>query len=328
MRGDCNDCAGHCLRPVPLCVQNLDEARGADCHVVDALASVAIVADRLRMRQALIDIGEVTRGRVRLPESHSIGSLEELTDVCRVLACRGERGGGREFWLVKPRVACGVNESHEMCLVLSPSALPQAVRPFRDSAGMHVLSCKCAADRECCSTGTFLLLQASSLSVMVEAFHNHGGEQLKCYVAGADVFVQHKHSFPDVLGPSDNGTACHIGEAARACQQPFLFRFHSLSSMPQAPGPLVPQLAYDEDLVRECAAEIAARTGLALFGFDLIQPSGQQHWLLIDCNAFPSFKGVADAPSALRRYLRAIAARGKGQASAADWGTAAAPVPA
>jgi glutathione synthase/RimK-type ligase-like ATP-grasp enzyme len=60
---------------------------------------------------------------------------------------------------------------------------------------------------------------------------------------------------------------------------------------------------YDCELVQCCAALIAARTGLTLFGFDLIKPSGSDHMLLIDVNAFPSFKGIPDAAHALRQCL-------------------------
>jgi hypothetical protein len=156
------------------------------------------------------------------------------------------------------------------------------------------------------------VLQVMFYPVVVEAFYNHGGSQLKCYIIRDECFVLVEPSFPDVSeATGQNGAACLIGGHTYPCSPPFVFRFHSLDSMPKASSRTVVQSGignFDAKCIQDCAAEIGARTGLTVFGFDLIRTCGNgvANYLLIDVNAFPSFKGVPEAPYALRRCMKSL----------------------
>lgn len=149
---------------------------------------------------------------------------------------------------------------------------------------------------------------------IIEAFHNHGGAQLKCYAIAGQCFVHVKASFPDVASDvASSGAVCKVGDQQCRCTPAFVLPFHSLDAMPQASMTVVahsPLQDCDRSAVEDCARVIAAATGLSLFGFDLIRPQeeGSQEWLLIDVNAFPSFKGVPEVASHLRQMLRQVAA--------------------
>ena len=155
-------------------------------------------------------------------------------------------------------------------------------------------------------------LQVPSYPMLVEHFHNHGNVQLKCYVVDRAVYVHVKPSFPDVgLSRDSDGSTCWIGGHEVPCSKPFVYAFHSLHSMPKADVSSVTDgVTYDRAVVQRAAHEIGSRTGLTLFGFDLIKPqrSCGAEYLLIDVNAFPSFKGVPEAGDALRACMKQLAA--------------------
>jgi hypothetical protein len=149
-------------------------------------------------------------------------------------------------------------------------------------------------------------LQVVAYPVLVERFHNHGGVQLKCYSIGGEVHVHVKPSFPDVaLAQDSNGEACLIAGAEVPCSFPFVYSFHSLDSMPKAEDS-TRDFAYELKVVRCVAQAIEQRVGLTVFGFDLIRPRkcSAAPMLLIDVNAFPSFKGVPEAATALRTCMK------------------------
>jgi hypothetical protein len=153
-------------------------------------------------------------------------------------------------------------------------------------------------------------VQVAACPSVVESFHNHGAVQLKCYVMSHQVFVHVKQSFPDVQAAQDGtGDTCKIGGLSASCSPPFVYSFHSLHSMPKPNLSGAPSMQYDRELIELCARSIAERTGLTLFGFDLIRPLGADHMLLIDVNAFPSFKGICDAAYALRACLLELGAK-------------------
>ena len=154
-------------------------------------------------------------------------------------------------------------------------------------------------------------LQVPAYPVLVEQFHNHGNVQLKCYVVDRAVHVHVKPSFPDV-GLSRDGSTCWLGGIEVPCYPPFVYAFHSLHSMPKADvSSNTDGVTYDKAVVQRAAQEIGSRTGLTLFGFDLIKPhrSCGAEYLLIDVNAFPSFKGVPEAGDALRACMKQLAAK-------------------
>lgn len=96
------------------------EERGVT--VVDPLTAVENVLDRRTLRRKLPDLLARTDGRVAWSDSLEVpdhgAALEQTNALQRLL----QQSDGL---LIKPCVACGISESHEMCLVRTAEALPQ-----------------------------------------------------------------------------------------------------------------------------------------------------------------------------------------------------------
>ena len=96
------------------------------------------------------------------------------------------------------------------------------------------------------------------------------------------------------------------------CLPRFVYAFHSLDNMPKAvSGSGAGECTYDQAVIDQVAQSIQSKVGLTVFGFDLIKPitDSAVPFLLIDVNAFPSFKGVPEAACALRKYLKQLVAQ-------------------
>jgi hypothetical protein len=114
-------------------MQAVQEAKQAGCAIVDELSAVAIVADRFQLRIALADMSTATGGRIQLPSAQQVldgAALQRMSGLCLRQPPQAALSSGANAWLVKPRVACGVDEAHKMALVLHPSALPTQVRAY------------------------------------------------------------------------------------------------------------------------------------------------------------------------------------------------------
>lgn len=156
---------------------------------------------------------------------------------------------------------------------------------------------------------------------LAESFHNHGGTVIKCYAIDGHVFLRAKPSLPDIVkhphesrhcsggGVTPDKQPCHGGSGA-PMQDAFSgeIAFHTLTNMPCVASTSVnAALAKDAttaEAAQSCAACIRDATGLSLFGFDLVAPSIGAGFLLVDVNAFPSFKGIEGATEALRIFLQ------------------------
>lgn len=130
---------------------------------------------------------------------------------------------------------------------------------------------------------------------IVESVHNHSGVVFKCYVIQERVFVHARPSLPDWPDPRHPWQAPHAEQSRR---------FHSITGMPCADGDRIDLSVRATAPVRaaaaRCARVLANETRLKLFGFDLVKPTEMDCFVLVDVNAFPSFKGAAGAPEALR----------------------------
>lgn len=93
--------------------------------VLDPLRALEAVLDRRTLRRRLPDLQESTSDLVVWSECLTVqdrraaeakaGAMRSMLEGCDGLLC-------------KPCVACGIPESHEMCLVRHPAALPPDVR--------------------------------------------------------------------------------------------------------------------------------------------------------------------------------------------------------
>lgn len=131
---------------------------------------------------------------------------------------------------------------------------------------------------------------------VVESVHNHSGVVFKCYAIQEQVFV---HAKPSLADAPESGDPRQPSQAAQSS-----CRFHSITDMPCAPLDCidlsVPETAPARAAAAVCARALAGASRLQLFGFDLIKPTVMDCFVLVDVNAFPSFKGTAGAAEALR----------------------------
>ena len=104
-------------------VQVMETARRNGVTIVDDLAAVANVSDRLRLRACLHDLCSATRGRVAMPTAIIAHNEADLAQ-----GLRSHDHSEVDAWLIKPAVACGVHESHQMSLVFATARLAAAVR--------------------------------------------------------------------------------------------------------------------------------------------------------------------------------------------------------
>jgi ribosomal protein S6--L-glutamate ligase len=112
--------------------------------------------------------------------------------------------------------------------------------------------------------------------VLIQEYVAGGGDDLKVYVVGKEVFGVHKQS-------------------------------PSLSSSPQAeaasqPGRPCPV----DDEVRDIAIRCGEALGLSIYGLDILETAGGLR--VVDVNAFPSFRGVIGAAPRITDYITACAA--------------------
>eukprot|EP01025_Chloroclados_australasicus_P035317 TRINITY_DN3599_c1_g2_i1.p1 TRINITY_DN3599_c1_g2~~TRINITY_DN3599_c1_g2_i1.p1 ORF type:complete len:532 (+),score=68.62 TRINITY_DN3599_c1_g2_i1:87-1682(+) len=194
--------------------------------------------------------------------------------------------------IAKPVVACGINESHHMAIYFDASELGNMRRDAK-----HI-----------------------NMPVCVTQYYNHGGWVYKVYVAGSQLFVHKRQSLPD-FGP----------ENVRSSK---VIWFDSLSSLPSELQLNDEQLKLqnqkeafiDEtsesflEAARIIATYIGKQLGLQLFGFDIVaardgntnKQEGEDDQLpvttlvVVDVNFFPSFKGIPEAPAAVREMVKHV----------------------
>jgi hypothetical protein len=164
-------------------------------------------------------------------------------------------------------------------------------------------------------------MQMEVYPYLAEYFHNHGGTVIKCYVIDDQVFIRAKPSLPDIIksvNRSEIRNICHDSQDSHpviAAQNLNTcssgngeMAFHTLQNMPCVTAEFVnTALAEDEltiEAAQRCARVIRKATDLSLFGFDLIAPTDGDGFILVDVNAFPSFKGVEGAADALREFVQ------------------------
>lgn len=132
---------------------------------------------------------------------------------------------------------------------------------------------------------------------VLQEFRDHNAQQLKVYVVGSEVFWSDKKSLPDL----SNFTTT-TNSAAAAVQ------FNTLENMPtsaadlaqrlgvtvggEAGAPVLVSSVLSRETIVATADAIRTSSGLSIFGFDIIVPKGDvKQFLVVDLNAFPSFKG-------------------------------------
>lgn len=122
-------------------MQFLAAIRAEGIPIVEDVEAVSIVADRRRLRSALAPHMLALWPRVALPNAAAVHNKAEVEAAAHEELVQAGRA-----WVVKPAVACGVHESHQMALVLNREQLPVAVRTSLVAAGAF-LAHACGGER-------------------------------------------------------------------------------------------------------------------------------------------------------------------------------------
>jgi len=248
------------------------------CMVVDPLSDVVRVLDRVQMA-TILDSACTAARKLALPVRSPAWTV--VSSFPNDASCYKSSGSGWPSlpFIVKPQVACGVDEAHHMALVLHPEGFP----------GLEVPT-----------------------PAIVQEYVDHGGVVWKVYVLGEEVFISRRRSTPDVGSLlQDVPTGMSMPADTPAC-----IEFHSLETLPVSlpwirnkdeekekprgsPGLMRPEF------LQALAGVMRHHTRLTLFGFDVIFDFAAGEAVVVDINFFPSFRGIDEAPAALRATLHA-----------------------
>lgn len=259
------------------------ESNGIAC-IVDPLSRISWVLDRSAMGAQLDEACKAARKLalpVRSPAWNLVHTFPE--DAARRLGSSAGAAGPALPWVVKPQVACGPAEAHQMAFVLHQDGL----------RGLDV-----------------------PLPAVIQEYVDHGGIIWKVYVAGSTVFSTRKRSSPN-LAPLRQLLLEMEGEGdIEDAEIPTAIEFNSLESLPVSlpwlpsdPGAPDSGAERSGGLMRpeffEALAGVLQRhMGLTLFGFDVVFDAVDGEAVVVDVNFFPSFKSVEEAPGALRAALK------------------------
>jgi len=277
----------------------LEKLESSGCCIIDPLESLEVVIDRVQMAHALDAACKAARKLalpVRTPAWHLIHKfsadiLRTASTVSKVsLPC-----------VVKPQIACGIEESHQMAFVLHPLGL---------HSDLNV-----------------------PLPALLQEYIDHNSAVWKVYVAGNQVFSAQKRSTPNLQplreilashvssGWDDGGGGVAGGEEEEDLDIPTSIEFNSLESLPTslpwlrritdsssagATGALAPQMPaamMHSDFLTQLAQVLKKHLSLTLFGFDVVFDYAAGEAVILDLNFFPSFRGIPKAPMALRTTL-------------------------
>ena len=184
--------------------------------------------------------------------------------------------------IVKPLIAAGTKQSHNMLIALHESALSK--------------------------------LPPKSI---VQEFVNHDATLYKVYVLGDLVNVYKRHSLPNL--PSDlSEVTKDMVEFDSQRPYPKLKDFGiDIAETSDCNLCRNTDFAVTEEEITPVVEVLKEAFGLELFGFDILMGSDRGECFVVDVNYFPSYKEVSNFPSLLARYLtqRVLDQRRKNRAS-------------
>lgn len=105
-------------------MQAMTAAKAEGKLVLDPMPCIEYILDRRILRKKIPDLIKRTAGHVDWSEGLVI---QEATAVSGLLGAMRSMLARSDGLLCKPCVACGIPESHEMCLVRSSAGLPPEV---------------------------------------------------------------------------------------------------------------------------------------------------------------------------------------------------------
>lgn len=224
-----------------------------DFCIMDPFKNIYPLLDRLQIQKILVQLQELgTEGKPKLRAPYSL-KVDNFHDgeLCKKLA-----EANLSFPLiVKPQVACGVADAHNMALV-------------------------------------FQIEEVSNLGVplpaVLQEYVDHGSKIFKFYVIGEKVFHAIRNSMPNAsfLKSSSGGEALSFNSLKTL---PVATKEQQLETRVQESNLL------DTSLVEEAAKFLKGLLGLTIFGFDVVVQEGTGDHVIVDLNYLPSFKEVPDS---------------------------------
>ncbi|CAN6198568.1 unnamed protein product [Urochloa humidicola] len=224
-----------------------------DFCIIDPFKNIYPLLDRLQIQNILVrlqELGTEGKPKLRAPYSLKVDNFHDV-ELDKHLA-----EASLSFPLiVKPQVACGVADAHNMALV-------------------------------------FQIEEFSNLSVplpaVLQEYVDHGSKIFKFYVIGDKVFHAVRNSMPNasLLKPSSGGEPLTFNSLKTL---PVATKEQQLQTRVQD-GKLV-----DTDLVEEAGKFLKKLLGLTIFGFDVVVQEGTGDHVIVDLNYLPSFKEVPDS---------------------------------
>ncbi|PON32448.1 Inositol-tetrakisphosphate 1-kinase [Parasponia andersonii] len=229
-----------------------------DCCVIDPLNNIYPVLDRLKIQHILLGLenlegasGCVIRGPHFL-EVHDYKEpdlIERLSGAKLSLPC-----------IVKPQVACGVADAHNMAIVFK-------VEDFKD---LKV-----------------------PLPAVIQEYVDHSSTLYKFYVLGEKVFYAVKKSTPnaDILIKLSGGHELKplVFDSLKSLPTATGNQQSGDGNCSKGSNEHI-----DHGLVTEAAKWLKRSVGLTIFGFDVVIHEGSGDHVIVDVNYLPSFKEVPE----------------------------------
>ncbi|XP_020089527.1 inositol-tetrakisphosphate 1-kinase 6 isoform X1 [Ananas comosus] len=239
----------------------------SDFCIVDPFSSIYPLLDRLQIQQILLglqDFGAQCSCRLRAPHFLKVDNFNDPNLGKQLLEAK------LNFpVIVKPQVACGVADAHNMALVFK----------YEDFANLGV-----------------------PLPAILQEYVDHCSTIFKFYVLGDKVFHAVKKSMPNacvLLSLSEK-----TGSAPLLFNSLKTLPVAREEQLPIGSSKAIKE-SLDVGLIEKAANWLRERLGLTIFGFDVVIQEGSGDHVIVDLNYLPSFKEVPDS-DALPAFWDAI----------------------
>ncbi|KAG6503368.1 hypothetical protein ZIOFF_035680 [Zingiber officinale] len=250
-----------------------------ECCLIDPLKNIYPLLDRHQIQQILLGLQEINMQdhcRLRAPYFLKVHFLELYFFAAYIVYCNKIKPEKIDAFnepnlrdqlseanlsfpiIVKPQIACGVGDAHNMALVFK----------FEDFKGLHV-----------------------PLPAILQEYLDHGSLIYKFYVLGTNVFHAVKKSMPNasflVSSQEKNGLKPITFDSLKSLPVATDDQF----SVDRLKG----GKELDVDLVNSAASWLKIKLDLTIFGFDLVIQEDSGDHVIVDLNYLPSFKEVPNA---------------------------------
>ncbi|KAI0489391.1 hypothetical protein KFK09_029233 [Dendrobium nobile] len=239
-----------------------------DCCVIDPLNNIYPLLDRHKIQEILYKLDEFNiKGHCKLRAPHFL-----KVDNYDYTSLQDQLSEAKLSFpmIVKPQVACGVADAHNMALIFKTEDFENLCVP---------------------------------LPAIIQEYVDHGSLLFKFYVLGERVFHTVKKSMPNathllsISGKSAGSSFIFFNslKSLPVAQEDNIsagFVEHSNHSI-------------DLELVSHAAQCLRKWLGLTIFGFDVVIEEGSRDHVIVDLNYLPSFKEIPDS-DAIPAFWEAI----------------------